>query len=157
MRTLKAFGMTMLVAVLVMGLAVVASAKATQEASVSVNASFAISSWISLAIIGNGDVSFADITGPGEYSGSNGTELRVMSTTNWTVSDSILWAESTLPNGASQDTLDTAFVRTFDVTSGTWGVHTVNVSYDFVVDASDLVTLPEGEYNLVVQYTATTD
>ena len=159
MRTLKAFGMTLLVTVLVVGMAVAVSAKpsVTGSASVSVNASFEISSWISLAIVGNGDVSFANIAGPGTYAGSNETELRVMSTTNWTISDSILWSESTLPEGASQDTLSSAFVRTFDLTSGTWGIHEVNVSYQFTLEADDLVSLPEGEYNLVVQYTATTD
>jgi hypothetical protein len=158
MRTLKAFGMTLLVAVLVAGMAVAVSAKPTTgSSSVSVNASFEISSWISLAIVGNGDVSFANIAGPGTYDGSNETELRVMSTTNWTISDSILWSKSTLPAGASQDTLASALVRTYDLTSGTWGVHDVNVSYQFTLDADDLVTLPEGEYNLVVQYTATTD
>jgi len=39
----------------------------------SVNASFTIPSWISLYVVGNGDVSFKNITGPGSYAGSNET------------------------------------------------------------------------------------
>jgi len=151
MRTLKTFGLTLLVMVLAFG------AVAASEDSVKVNASFEILSWISLSIVGDGDVSFGDIAGPGTYEGSNDTVLRVMSTTSWVVSDAILWSESTLPSGASQDTLENALVREFDETSGTWGIHSVNVAYEFDVDADDLSTLPEGDYNVVVQYTATTD
>jgi hypothetical protein len=33
----------------------------------------------------------------------------------------------------------------------------VNVSYAMTLAESDLATLPEGNYNLVIQYTATTD
>jgi len=151
MRTLKTFGLTLLVMVLAFG------AVAASEDSVKVNASFEILSWISLSIVGDGDVSFGNIAGPGTYEGSNDTVLRVMSTTSWVVSDAILWSESTLPSGASQDTLENALVREFDETSGTWGIHSVNVAYEFDVDADDLSTLPEGDYNVVVQYTATTD
>jgi len=158
MRTLKTFGLTLLVTVLALGTVVSASAMAVgAEDSVKVNASFEILSWISLSIVGDGDVSFGDIAGPGTYEGSNDTVLRVMSTTSWVVSDAILWSESTLPSGASQDTLENALVREFDETSGTWGIHSVNVAYEFDVDADDLSTLPEGDYNVVVQYTATTD
>jgi len=151
MRTLKTFGLTLLVMVMAFG------AVAASEDSVKVNASFEILSWISLSIVGDGDVSFGNIAGPGTYEGSNDTVLRVMSTTSWVVSDAILWSESTLPSGASQDTLENALVREFDETSGTWGIHSVNVAYEFDVDADDLSTLPEGDYNVVVQYTATTD
>jgi len=158
MRTLKAFGLTLLVTVLALGTVVSASAMAVgAEDSVTVNASFEILSWISLSIVGDGDVSFGNIAGPGTYDGSNETALRVMSTTSWAVSNAILWSESTLPSGASQDTLETSLVREFDITSGSWGIHSVNVAYEFDVDADDLSTLPEGDYNVVVQYTATTD
>jgi hypothetical protein len=33
----------------------------------------------------------------------------------------------------------------------------VKVSYEFELDEDDMGDLPEGDYNLVVQYTATTD
>jgi hypothetical protein len=158
MRMNKGLGTALVVAAMGIGLAVMVSATPVSgEASVSVNASFSISSWISLSIIGNGDVSFDDITGPGSYDGSNKTQLRVLSTTSWSLSSAILWADSTLPKGASQSTLSHALALTFDATSGSWGVHDVNVAYEIGLGVGDLANLPEGDYNLVIQYTATTD
>ncbi|MCX6094069.1 MAG: hypothetical protein NTY63_04500 [Candidatus Bipolaricaulota bacterium] len=154
MRMLKGFGIAMAVVVSVVGLAVGVSAASD---SVSVNASFSILSWISLSVVGNGDVSFGDIAGVGSYAGSNDTEMVVLSTTSWSIASTILWAQSTLPSDASQATLASVLALTFDRTSGTWGVHEVNVSYEMTLDESDLATLPEGNYNLVIQYTATTD
>jgi len=159
MRMLKGFGFVMLVAVLVVGIAAMASAKPNDgdEAAVSVNASFSIPSWISLSIIGNGDVSFSDIAGPGSYDASNGTQLQVLSTTSWSISEDILWGKSTLPEGASQSTIDQALERSYDQTSGSWGIHRVNVSYTLELEVDDMANMPEGDYNLVIQYTATTD
>jgi hypothetical protein len=156
MRMLKVVGMAMLVAAMVVGVAAVSFAASS---AVSVNASFSIPSWISLSIVGNGDVSFASITGPGTYNGSNGTQLRVLSTANWSLSNTILWASpsSKMPVGASQATVDASLQRTFDKTSGAWGSQTVNVSYKLVLTSDDLATLPQGDYSLVVQYTATTN
>jgi hypothetical protein len=161
MRMLKGLGAMLVVAAMVIGLAVAVTAKpaapANGETSVSVNASFSIPSWISLSIVGHGDVSFDDITGPGSYDGSNKTQLRVLSTTSWSLSSAILWADSTLPSGASQSTLGKALALTFDQTSGSWGVHDVSVAYEIDLGVNDLANLPEGDYNLVIQYTATTD
>jgi hypothetical protein len=154
MRMVKGFGIAMAVVALVVGLALGASAASD---SVSVNASFSILSWISLSVVGSGDVSFGDIAGVGTYAGSSDTEMLVLSTTSWSIASTILWAQSTLPSGASQATIASVLALTFDRTSGTWGVHDVNVSYEMTLDESDLATLPEGNYNLVIQYTATTD
>ena len=157
MRTFKGFGIVMLVAVLVVGFAVMASAKKGDEAAASVNASFSIPSWISLSVIGNGNISFSDIAGPGSYAASNGTALQVLSTTSWMISGEILWSESNMPEGASQSTIDSSLERSYDKTSGSWGIHTVNVSYTFNVEVDDMANMPEGDYSLVIQYTATTD
>jgi len=157
MRTYKGFGIVMLVAVLVVGIAVMASAKKGTEAAVSVNASFSIPSWISLSAVGNGNVSFSDIAGPGSYAGSNETQLQVLSTTSWDISEEILWTESRMPEGASQQTIDNALERSYDKTSGNWGIHRVNVSYQFNIEVDDMASMPEGDYSLVIQYTATTD
>jgi len=154
-RTLKNIGMAVLVAGLVLGLAVGVAAKS--EASASVNASFSIPSWISLAVVGNGDVSFGEIAGGGGYIGDRATELRVLSTTSWSLANTILWSESILPANASQKVIENALDLTFDKAAGTWGVHYVKVSYKMELDDEDLAELPVGEYNLVVQYTATTD
>ena len=151
MRMLKLFGTTLLVGAL--GGAVVLAA----SDSTSVNASFAIPSWISLSIVGNGDVSFSNIEGPGSYDGTNNTQLRVLSTTSWTISDTILWSESQMPRGSSQAAIESALQLTYDDASGSWGIHLVNVSYTFELDVDDMGNLPEGDYNLVIQYTATTD
>ncbi len=127
------------------------------QSSVSVNASFVVPSWISLSIVGSGDVSFPNVTGPGAYAGSNGTKLHVMSTASWSLSNTILWTASTLPTGASQTVLETALGRTFDKTSGAWGIADVNVSYVLTLSAEGLASMPQGNYNLVIQYTATTN
>jgi hypothetical protein len=94
MRMLKVAGTAMLVAAMVVGVAAVSFAAAGVSSAVSVNASFSIPSWISLSVVGDGNVNFASITGPGAYNGSNSTQLRVLSTANWSISSSILWTSS---------------------------------------------------------------
>ncbi len=157
MRMLKVVGMAMLVAAMVVGVAAVSFAATGVSSAVSVNASFSIPSWISLSVVGNGNVNFASITGPGTYNGSNSTQLRVLSTANWSISSSILWTSSTMPAGASQATVEKDLQRTFDKTSGTYGAQNVNVSYKLGLTADDMGTLPQGDYSVVVQYTATTN
>jgi len=154
MRMLKVVGTAMLVAAMVVGVAVASFAAAS---AVSVNASFSIPSWISLSIVGNGNVSFASITGPGTYNGSNSTQLKVLSTANWSITSAILWTSSTVPAGASQATVEKDLQRTFDKTSGTYGAQTVTVSYKLALTSDDMATLPQGDYSVVVQYTATTN
>jgi|GEM_PF-762913 len=157
MRMLKGFGIAMLVAVLVVGFTISVAAKKGEDAAVSVNASFSIPSWISLSVVGSGDVSFGDVAGPGSYKASDKTELLVLSTTNWTITDTILWSESTMPEGASQSVIESALERSYDQASGNWGIHNVNVSYSFELADEDMANMPTGDYNLVIQYTATTD
>jgi len=156
MRMLKTVGMFMLVAGLVLGLALTVAAKSDGE-SVTVNASFEIPSWIALSVVGNGDVSFGEIAGGGGYVGNNRTELRVLSTTSWSLSSAILWADSTLPKGASQSIVEKMLSLTMSADSGSWGLHSVFVEYEMNVEDEDLAELPVGDYNLVIQYTATTD
>jgi len=79
----------------------------------------------------------------------------VLSTTNWTLSDEILWANSTMPKGASQSVIEGALGLSYD-NEGTWGIHTADVTYAFVLGEDDMGSMPEGDDNLVVQYTATT-
>jgi hypothetical protein len=62
-----------------------------------------------------------------------------------------------MPAGASQATIEKDLQRTFDKTSGAWGSQTVNVSYKLSLTADDVATLPQGDYSVVVQYTATTN
>ncbi|MEW5827022.1 MAG: hypothetical protein AB1778_09355 [Candidatus Bipolaricaulota bacterium] len=159
MRMNKFVGTAVLVAAMMIGASAASLAVAVPEvaSAVSVNASFSIPSWISLVVVGNGNVNFASITGPGTYVGSNNTQLRVLSTTNWSLSSSILWASSTMPEGASEATVEEALGLTFDKTSGAWGIHNVSVSYRLSLAAEDVATLPQGDYNVVIQYTATTD
>jgi len=151
---LKTAGMVMMVAGLVLGLGLAASAA---DASATVNARFAIPSWISLAVVGNGDVSFGDIAGGGGYVGDSNTQLRVLSTTSWALASTILWADSTMPAGASQSIIENALSLSFSEAAGSWGVHSVQVSYSMDVVDEDLAELPVGDYTLVIQYTATTD
>ena len=153
MRMRKFVGLLVIVGV-VMGTAVAGWAA---QSSVSVNASFVVPSWISLSVVGSGDVSFPNVTGPGTYAGSNGTKLHVMSTASWSLSNTILWTASTLPTGASQTVLETALGRTFDKTSGAWGIADINVSYVLTLSAEGLAGMPQGNYNVVIQYTATTN
>jgi len=154
MRMLKNVGMVMMAAGLVLGLGLAASAA---DASATVNATFAIPSWISLAVVGNGDVDFGDIAGGGGYVGDRNTQLRVLSTTSWALTSTILWASSTMPAGASQSIIENALSLSFSEAAGSWGLHSVQVSYSMDVVDEDLAELPVGNYTLVIQYTATTD
>jgi len=151
MRMLKALGVTMLLAVLVAGVVV------AKDDSVTVNASFTVPSWISLSVVGNGDVSFGEIAGGGGYAGDSQTQLRVLSTTSWSLSGTILWGQSTIPDGASQSIIESALSLTMSAEGGTWGFHSVSVTYQMDVSDEDMAELPVGNYNLVIQYTATTD
>ena len=155
MRMLKAFGMTMLVAGLVLGTAIGVAAASD---SVSVNASFTIPSWISLSVVGDGNVGFGDIAGGGGYAGDNTTDLRVLSTTSWTITSAIAWSNpaTVVPAGASTTLIETALGIPYS-TSGTWGISSPTVSYVMNLTDDDMSSLPVGNYNLVIQYTATTD
>ena len=155
MRILKAFGMTMLVAGLVLGLAVAVTAA---SASANVNASFTIPSWISLSVVGNGDVGFGSIAGGGGYAGDNTTDLRVLSTTSWSITSAIQWSNpaTIVPVGASTTVIETALGIPYN-TSGTWGISSPTVSYTMNITDDDMTSLPVGDYSLVIQYTATTD
>jgi len=151
MRTIYRVGMALLW-VAMSGVAVAAASDAVQ-----VNASFSIPSWISLSVIGGGNVGFADITGPGTYAGSAETELRVLSTTSWDLTHEILWSSSVVPDGASQDVLNQSLVRALSASSGVWGRTVVTVGYTLELTEDEMAELPQGDYSLVIQYTATTN
>ncbi|MCX6095536.1 MAG: hypothetical protein NT125_02245 [Candidatus Bipolaricaulota bacterium] len=148
----------MLVATLVLGGAVLATA-AGVSSSASANVSFTIPAWISLTVTSGGSVSFASITGPGTYTSSADTDLRVISTKAWSLSNQILWASSSLPaeaNGLTQSTLNAALAQAY-TGSGSFGLANVAVHYTLTLADTDLANLPAGSYALVVQYTATTN
>ena len=158
MRMNKLVVLGMLVATLVLGGAVLATA-AGVSSSASASVSFTIPAWISLTVTSGGSVSFASITGPGTYTSSADTNLRVISTTAWTLSDQIVWTSSTLPlgaNGVTQSTLTASLARAY-TGPGTWGLQNVAVKYTLTLSDSGLANLPAGDYKLVVQYTATTN
>lgn len=155
MSKFVAFGMVLVT--LVLGSVMVSAAGA--QASATANVSFTIPSWISLVVSSGASVGFASITGPGTYAGSATTNLRVISTTAWTLSDQILWTSSTLPTGANaatQSTLNSALARSYTA-SGTWGQTAIPVTYTLTLADTGLANLPAGDYVVVVQYTATTN
>jgi hypothetical protein len=121
------------------------------------NATFVIPSWISLVVTENGNLDFSTISGPGTYAADVDARLRVLSTASWVLSEEILWGSSTIPAGSNQTTIDNVLVRTPDITSGLWGISFINVAYSLVVAEDDLAYMPEGTYQIVVQYTATTE
>jgi len=121
------------------------------------NATFVIPSWISLAVVENPNIDFPLVLGPGSYDATADSRLRVLSTTSWSLTESILWASSTIPAGANETTIDNVFQRTPDLTSGPWGVSYINVAYSLVITEDDLANMPEGTYQIIVQYTATTE
>ena len=124
-----------------------------------VTARFTIPSWIALDIMGTREVDFGEIAGGGAYAGDTQTTLRVLSTTSWTLTSSILWGDpaTTIPVGASQAIIEAALDLTMSDTSGTWGLHLVTVDYEMTVAEEDLAELPVGDYSLVIQYIASTD
>jgi len=155
MRTYSKYSVIVLVG-LVAVLAVAVAGMASESSS-SINASFSIPSWISLSVVGDGDVGFGEIGGGGTYVGDDTTELRVLSTTSWTLVGAVLWGESTIPAGANTSIIDSALALSIDQTSGSWGIHQVSVAYELFFEDEALGGLPIGDYNLVIQYTATTD
>ena len=126
--------------------------------SVSVNASFAVPSWISLSVVGNGDVDFGNITGNGAYPGDNTTDLLVLSTASWTITSAIQWLDvsTVVPIGANVSVIQSAIGIPYN-TSGVWGIFMPIVNYTMTVTGNDMAGLPEGNYNLVIQYTEATD
>ena len=126
--------------------------------SVSVNASFIVPSWISLSVVGNGDVDFGNITGNGAYPGDNTTDLLVLSTASWTITSAIQWLDvsTVVPIGANVSVIQSAIGIPYN-TSGVWGIFMPIVNYTMTVTGNDMAGLPEGNYNLVIQYTAATD
>ena len=130
----------------------VSASTAAATDSVTVNASFAVPSWISLSIIGNGDVDFGLVDVLGAYPGDNTTRLLIISTSSWSVTSSIDWLNisTSVPIGAHTTAIDTEFAYS---SSGLWGAYTEDVTYIFNV----YDPYPVGNYNMVLIYTATTD
>ena len=133
----------------------VATLAATDSATT--NATFVIPSWISLVVTENGNLDFSTISGPGTYAADVDARMRVLSTASWVLTEEILWGSSTIPAGSNQTTIDNVLVRAPDITSGLWGISFINVAYSLVISEDDLAYMPEGTYQIVVQYTATTE
>jgi len=152
MRILKAFGMTMLVSGLVLGLAVAVTA-ATDTADVS--ASFTIPSWISLSVDSGGSVNFGNIVGGGgSYEGDVDTVLRVLSTKSWAITRTIVWGSSSL-SAEAQAVIEAALGTTS--ISGSWGISSETVSYAMTITDEDMALFPEGTHSMTIRYMATTD
>ena len=145
------------IGLMVLGLLVGALLGSAATDTATTNATFVIPSWISLVVVENGTIDFDTITGPGTYDAADDARLRVLSTTSWILTEQILWGSSTIPAGADQTTIDTVLLRTPDITSGPWGISFINVDYSLAIGEDDLADMPEGTYQIVVQYTATTD
>ncbi len=157
MRMNKLVLLGMLVATLVLGGAVLATA-AGVSSSASANVSFTIPAWISLTVTSGGASASPASPGLGRTR-ARPTQLRVISTKAWTLSDQILWTSSSLPagaNGVTQSTLTASLARAY-TGPGTWGLQNVAVKYTLTLSDSGLANLPAGDYALVVQYTATTN
>lgn len=150
MRIVKLLG------ILVLGLVMSSSVAFAAADTANINATFIIPSWISLTVTANGNIDFGTITGPGTFDAGADTELRVISTRSWDLTEAILWGSSTIPTGAVETTIDRVLVLTPDITTGTWGIHLINVAHSLVITEDDLGYMPEGTYVIVVQYTATT-
>ena len=144
--------------IIVIIMLVVSVAASAASDSVSVNASFTVPSWISLSVVGDGSVGFGDIAGGGGYAGDNTTDLLVLSTASWTITSAIQWLDvsTVVPAGASTSVIESALGIPYN-TSNTWGIFMPIVNYTMTVAGNDMAGLPQGNYNLVVQYTAATD
>ena len=148
--------MSKLIGVLVLGLLMGSVASFAASDSATTNATFVIPSWISLAVVDNGNVDFPLITGPGTYAAIADPRLRVISTASWALTESVLWGSSTIPAGSDQTAIDNVLVRVPSTLAGAWGISFVDVGYSLVIGEDDLANMPEGTYQIVVQYTATT-
>ena len=149
--------MRKMIGLMVLGLMTGALLVSAATDTATTNVTFVIPSWISLVVVENGNIDFDTITGPGTYDAADDARLRVLSTKSWVLTEQILWGSSTIPSGADQTTVDTVLLRTPDITSGPWGISFINVDYSLVISEDNLADMPEGTYQIVVQFTATTD
>ena len=153
----KLVGVGLLVAALVVGGMVVALADPAQNsANVSVN--FSIPSYIAIWA-DNSSVTLDNngISGPGTYTATN--TLHVLSTTEWTVSHQVSWDTAqgaNYPNGFNPDAHGNLFTANSDITSGTWGLNSLAVTYTLNLTGNNLQYFPAGDYTVVVVHTATT-
>jgi hypothetical protein len=119
------------------------------------------SSEFSMEIMNGENAEFPVITGPDTYTCLNNTSIRITSPDPWSISDSIIWEESTLdggtfPEGFDQEQASALLARDYEA-EGEAGQHTVDIAYQLDLTGKNLKYFRSGTYSLVIRYTATTD
>jgi len=120
-----------------------------------VSGPFCSGSSISIDVIGDANVAFPPLGGPGTYPVSDGTRLLITSTSaGWTVTHTL---GLSIPPTASQEVVSRILRLMYTPYEAVAGTTTVNVSYALVIEEEDLSGLPEGSYRIDIIYTASTD
>jgi hypothetical protein len=130
---------------------------AESSATVTVGYTIAVEEFIELTVISGGAVEFGLISEPGTYAPLAGTKLGLRSNRDWILTDALLLESSTYPDGADTGTMTNTLSRSYQSTgeaAPTW--IEIDVSYQLILSQTDLDNLPDGEYRLIVQFTAST-
>jgi hypothetical protein len=121
----------------------------------------------SMEILSGQQMQFPTITGPGMYNSVNNTTLQITSPNSWSLSDVIVWQESTLdgatlPEGFNEDQVAALLTRDYDDAyqvlngaAGGRGQHTFDVAYRLDLTGDNLRYFLAGNYSLVIRYTST--
>ena len=153
MRINKLVGVGLLVAVLAM-VSGVAGFGASANTGVFVD--FVIPSYIAIyadfAVTEMRDEEMEFVTGVYQ----NSQNLHVLSTTNWVVSDTIVW--TTYPSDFNLDGPGAdLFTVSYDSNSGTWGYTEITANYALDLEEQNVQYFPAGLYTVTVTHTATTN
>lgn len=153
MRINKFVGVGLLVVVLAMVSGVVAFGA---SANTGVMIDFVIPSYIAIYA----DVAVSEMRDPdmdfvtGVY--QNSQNLHVLSTTNWVVTDTLVW--TTYPSGFNPDGLGAdLFTVSYNSNSGTWGYTEITANYALDLEEQNVQYFPAGVYTVTVTHTATTN
>jgi len=125
------------------------------SANTDVRCDFAIPSYIAISAE-KGAVDMDSYVSPYLYEADN--TLHVLSTTNWTVSDTVEWNQ--YPEGFNPDGEGAnLFTVSYDSNSGTWGYADITTRYelDFGSEMEKMQYFPAGDYSVSVTHTATTN
>jgi len=110
---------------------------------------------ISIDVISGSTIAFPALSRVGILEASEGTVLRVSSTSQgWAIGHSL---DLDVPDGASYETVERIFQLTFQPYETIAGTVEIDIVYGLSVTEEDFAGLPEGMYTITLTFTATTD
>jgi hypothetical protein len=139
------------------GYAIGLVAAADSSVTVTVGYTIMVEPFVELTVLNGEAVEFGLISTPGTYPPSAGTLLGLRSNRDWLLTDTFLLEASTYPDGADTATMGNTLSRSYQNSGGpasTW--IEIDVDYLLTLSQENLDNLPNGDYRLIIQFTATT-